>query len=189
MRIFLGQKRKRQLFFCFAGLLCLILIAWAQVYDPLQGKKAEMRDELERLSEKRDHLTEKLKKLTEYVDIHKLEEKDNSRYEALKIEGKSLEELSANFNATIQQFLEKRAVSIKVYKDMPASKWRGYSMSNIELHLETGMQGVSDVLEYIETLNKLIRIERFSVFFRRTKTSDLQISLQIAILQIESTEP
>lgn len=189
MKFFLGQKRKRQLVYSFAGLLCLIIVGWAQVYYPFQENKTDLADELEKLSEKRDHLSDKLKRLTEYVETNKLEVKDTSGYEALKIEGRSLEELSASTNANIQRFLEKKAIPIKGYKDMPATKWRGHSVSLIELQLETGMQGVSDILEYFETLNKLIRIERFSVFFRRTKTSDLQISLQIATLQIEGNKP
>ena len=59
----------------------------------------------------------------------------------------------------------------------------------MELQIETGMQGVSDLLEYLEKLNKVIRVERFSVSYRRKKDADLQISLQIATLQMEGIKP
>ena len=112
-----------------------------------------------------------------------------ARFDALKIDGKTLEELSAGTQSILQQFLDKNTIPIKAYKDLPASKWREHPISRVELQIETGMQGVSDLLEYLEKLNKVIRVERFSVSYRRKKDADLQISLQIATLQMEGIKP
>lgn len=189
MKLNLGQKRKRRLIFGLAGIICGILIWWAQVYDPLQEQKKELSTEMERLTLERTQSIEKLKKLSEFVETHKAVEKEMARFAVLKIDGKTLEELSAGTQAVLQQFLDKQTIPIKAYKDLPASKWREHPISRIELQIETGMQGVSDLLEYLETLNKVIRVERFTVSYRRKKDADLQISLQIATLQMEGIKP
>jgi hypothetical protein len=189
MKLYLGQKRKRWFLFISTAVICGVLIWWAQSYDPLQEQKTGLSSELERLTQQRADSTDKLEKLSEFVTSHKDVEKEMERFDALKIEGKTLEELSASTQAALQQYLEKQAIPIKAYKDMPAAKWREHPISRIEFQIETGMQGVSDLLEYLETLNKVIRVERFSVSYRRKKDSDLMISLQIATLQMEGIKP
>jgi hypothetical protein len=189
MKIYLGQKRKRRLIFGAAGVICGMLVWWAQIYEPLQEQKTDLFTELDTLTQERDLSIEKLKKLTEYVETHKAAENELARFEALKIEGKTLEELSAGTQALLQQFLDKHAIPIKVYKDLPPAKWREHPVSKIELQIETRMQGVADLLEYLETLNKVIRIERLTVSYRRMKDNDLQVSLQIVTLQMEGINP
>lgn len=189
MKLFLGQKRKRHVIMGAVGVICGILVCWAQIVDPLQEQKAELSAELEKLTQERNQLTEKLKKVAEFIASHQSVEREMTRFDALKIDGKTLEELSAGTQLILQQFLDKNTIPIKAYKDLPASKWREHPISRVELQVETGMQGVSDLLEYLETLNKVIRVERFTVSYRRKKDSDLQISLQIATLQMEGIKP
>lgn len=189
MKLYLGQKRKRQVVFGLMGLICGVLIWWAQVFDPLQSEKDDLSTELERLTRERDRTNRDLQEVSAYIETHKSVEKEIARFDALKIDGKTLEELSAGTQSILQQFLDKNSIPIKAYKDLPASKWREHPISRVELQIETGMQGVSDLLEYLETLNKVIRVERFTVSYRRKKDADLQISLQIATLQMEGIKP
>ena len=189
MKLYLGKKRKRQVIFGLIGLICGILIWWAQVCDPLVEKKGDLSTELERLTRERDRSIRDMKEVTEYIESHKSVEKEMTRFAALKIDGKTLEELSAGTQSILQQFLDKNSIPIKAYKDLSASKWREHPISRVELQIETGMQGASDLLEYLETLNKVIRVERFSVAYRKKKDADLQISLQIATLQMEGIKP
>ena len=189
MKLYLGQKRKRQVALGLIGLICGILIWWAQVCDPLQGEKGDLSTELERLTRERDRSIRYMKEVTGYIESHKSVEKEMARFDALKIDGKTLEELSASTQSILQQFLDKNTIPIKAYKNLPASKWREHPISVVELQIETGMKGVSDVLEYLETLNKVIRVERFAMSYRRKKDGDLQISLQIATLQMEGINP
>jgi hypothetical protein len=189
MKLYLGQKRKRHVIMGAMGVVCGILVCWAQICDPLLEQRSELSAEQEKLTLERSQLTEKLKKAAEFIESHKTVEKDMSRFDALKIDGKTLEELNAGTQLILQQFLDKNAIPIKAYKDLPASKWREHPISRVELQVETGMQGVSDLLEYLENLNKVIRVERFTVSYRRKKDSDLQISLQIATLQMEGIKP
>jgi uncharacterized coiled-coil DUF342 family protein len=189
MKLYLGKKRKRRLFFLSVAVICAMLIWWAQSYDPLQEKKQDLSDELDKLSQERAQSIEKLKTLSEFIESHKDAENEMTRFDALKMDGKTLEELNASTQAALQQFLDKHSIPIKAYKDLPPSKWREHPISRIELQIETGMLGVSDLLEYLETLNKVIRVERFTVSYRRKKDSDLQISLQIATLQMEGIKP
>ena len=185
MKIYLGRKRKRQVVMGTAGVICALLICWAQIIEPLQEQQIELSEQLEKLTGERDQLTGKLKNVAEFIEAHKSAENEITRFDALKIDGKTLEELSAGTQSILQQYLDKNSIPIKAYKDLPAAKWREHPISRIELQLETGMQGVSDLFEYLETLNKVIRVERFTVSYRRKKESDLQISLQIATLQME----
>ena len=189
MKLYLGQKRKRQVAFGLIGLICGILIWWAQVCDPLLEERSDLSTDLERLTRDRDRTIRDIKEVTGYIESHKSIEKDMARFDALKIDGKTLEELSAGTQLILQQFLDKNTIPIKAYKDLPASKWREHPISQVELQIEAGMQGVSDLLEYLETLNKVIRVQRFSVSYRRKKDADLQISLQIATLQMEGIKP
>ena len=189
MKLYLGQKRKRRLIFGMSAVICGVLIWWAQIYDPLQEQKRDLAAEREKLTQERALSTEKLKKLTEFVETHKAVENEMARFDQLKIDGKTPEELSAGTQAIIQQFLDKNTIPIKAYKDLPASRWREHPISRIELQIETRMQGISDLLEYLETLNKVIRIERLTVSYRRMKDNDLVISLQIATLQMEGIKP
>jgi hypothetical protein len=189
MKLYLGQKRKHRLIFGVIGVICGMLVWWAQAYDPLQEQKNDLSGELERLTQGRGQAIEKLKKLNEFVETHKGAENELARFDALKIDGKTLEELGAGTQAVLQQFLDKHTIPIKAYKDLPSGKWREHPVSKIELQIETRMQGISDLLEYLETLNKVIRIERLTVSYRRMKDNDLQISLQIATLQMEGIKP
>ena len=189
MKLYLGQKRKRILTFGVAGLICGVLIWWAQIYDPLQEQQRDLATELERLTQERFQSIEKIKKLSEFVETQKTIENDLARFDALKIDGKTPEELSASTQAIFQQFLDKHTIPIKTYKDLPVSKWREHPISRIEIQIETRMQGISDILEYLETLDKVIRIERLTVSYRRMKENDLQISLQIATLQMDGIKP
>jgi len=189
MKLYLGQKRKRQAIFGLIGLVCGMLIWWAQVCDPLQEEKSDLSTELERLTRERDRSIRDMQEVNAYIESHKAVEKEMARFDALKIDGKTLEELSAGTQSILQQFLDKNTIPIKAYKDLPASKWRDHPISRVELQIETGMQGVTDVLEYLEMLNKVIRVERFSVSYRRKKDADLQVSLQIATLQMEGIKP
>jgi len=189
MKLYLGRKRKQRLIFGVATVICGILIWWAQTYEPLREQKNDLSAELQKLSQERDQSIEKLKKLTEFIEKHKAVENDLARFDALKIDGNTIEELSAGTQALIQQFLDKHAIPIKAYKDLPASKWREHPVCTIELQIETGMQGISDLLEYLETLNKVIRIERLTLSYRPTKDTDLQAILQITTLQMEGVKP
>jgi hypothetical protein len=189
MKLYLGQKRKRRLIFGVATVICALLIWWAQIFDPFLEQKKDLFMELERLNQESAQSIEKLKKLSEFIETQKGAESELAKFDVLKIDGKTLEELSASTQAIFQQFLDKHSIPIKAYKDLPAGKWREHPISRIELQIETGMQGISDLLEYLETLNKVIRVERFTVSYRRRKDSDLQISLQIATLQMEGIKP
>jgi len=89
----------------------------------------------------------------------------------------------------LQQFMEQKGLAIKTYKELPPGKWQEYPVGRIEVQFETNMQGLSDTLEYFESLNRLVRIERLTINYRRTKQSDLLISMQIGILLLEEVRP
>lgn len=175
--------------FGMAAVACGLLIWWAQVLDPLREKQNDLSSDFKKLTLDRDQSVEKLKKLKEFIGSHKAAENDLARFDALKIDGRTLEELAASTQAILQQFLEKHSIPIKAYKDLPASKWREHPVSTIEVQIDTNMQGLSDLLEFLETMNKAVRIERLTIAYRRMKETDLLVSLQITTLQMEGIKP
>jgi len=185
MKLFLSQKKKRRILFAVAGLICGVLVWWAQICDPLYDRKSEMVSERESLLSESVQLREKLKKLTEFIESHKSVETEMGNYEGLKVEGKTIEALNSATQAILQQFMDKHTIPIKAYKELPASKWRDHPVSLIELQIETRTQGISDLLEFLESLNKVVRIDRLTVSYRRMKDTDLLVSIQIATLQME----
>ncbi len=185
MKLYLGQKRKRQILLWSIGFLCGILIWWAQVFDPVREQQNELAATRERLTTERAQLADRQKKLVEFIAAHKSIEQKMSRFEGLKVEGKTIEALSATTQAILQQYLDKEKIPIKAYKELPAAKWRGHAISQIELQLETKMQGLSDLLEFLDSLNKVMRVDRLTVVYRHMKDTDLFIVLQIATLQME----
>ncbi len=185
MKLYLGQKRKREILLWSVGFVCGVLIWWAQAYDPIHEQKNELATTRERLTAERAQLAEKQKKLVEFIAAHKSIEQKMSRFEGLKVEGKTIEALSATTQAILQQYLDKQKIPIKAYKELPAAKWRGHAISQIELQFETKMQGLTDLLNFLESLNKVVRVDRLTIMYRHMKDSDLFIVLQVATLQME----
>ena len=75
MKLYLGQKRKRQVTFGLIGLICGILIWWAQVCDPLQEEKGDLSTDFERLTRERDRSIREIKEVTGYIESHQSIEK------------------------------------------------------------------------------------------------------------------
>jgi archaellum component FlaC len=181
---------RRRKWIMLAGLaLTGILIWWAQVFDPVQSDMTEIREDIERFTQERDRLSAEIEKVTALIAANPVDPAELARYQEVKVDGKRIEEVNSGTQAMIQQFMEQKGLSIKTYKELPVSKWRDYAMGRIEIQFETQMQGLSDVLEYMESLNKLIRVERLTVNYRRTKQSDLLVSMQIGTLLLDEVRP
>ena len=172
-----------------ALLITGFLVWWAQVLDPMQERIQELNAEILDRETAIVQLTQQHEKLVEFVRTESDGEKAVAQFSGLTVEGKRIEDVNANTQSALQQLLDQKGVSIKTYKELPPSKWREQNMGRIELQFETYMQGLSDVLEQIESLNKLIRVEKLTITYRRTKQSDLNVSIQIGTLFPEGIRP
>jgi archaellum component FlaC len=182
-------SRRRKWIMLVGLALTGLLVWWAQVFDPLQSDLMDIREDIDRFQTERNRLTAEIEKVTGQIAANPVDPAELARYQEVKVDGRKIEEVNAATQAMIQQFMEQKSLSIKTYKELPVSKWREYPVGRIEIQFETQMQGLSDVLEYIESLNKLIRIERLTVNYRRTKQSDLLVSMQIGTLLLEEVRP
>jgi len=181
--------RRRKWILSGALALTCILVWWAQMYEPFQERLADVRDDIDVYTAERDQLTGQIQKLTGLIGTNPVNATEQARYQQVKIDGKKIEEVNAVVQSMLQQFMEQKGLAIKTYKELPPGKWQEYPVGRIEVQFETNMQGLSDTLEYFESLNRLVRIERLTINYRRTKQSDLLISMQIGILLLEEVRP
>ena len=181
--------RRRKWILGGALFLTCLLVWWAQVFEPLQERLTDIQSDIDTYTSERNQLTEQMKKLTGLIQTQPVDPAEQARYQQVKIDGKKIEEVNAAVQSMLQQFMEQKELAIKTYKELPPGKWQDYPVGRIEIQFETHMQGLADTLAYFESLNKLVRIERLVINYRRTKQSDLLVSLQIGILLQEEVRP
>jgi len=179
------SKKMRQWILGSALVITAVLIWWVYVYSPLKDQREELAVDVSQVSQERDRLAQRLKRLSNKKQSQQEIQETLDRLSRLVVSGNSLEEVSAETHLWVQTFLGSHNLSLKAYKGLPPSKWRDYPLSRIEFQLRATTQGLSDLLENLEKIEKAIRIEKLGVNFRRGKENDLRISLHLSTLFVE----
>ena len=110
---------------------------------------------------------------------HRKMEETLAQFAGLVVPGNSPEEVSAHTQLWVQEFLENQGISLKAYKGLSPSKWRDYPLSRVQFQLGATIQGLSDLLESLENMEKAVRIEKLGVNYRRSRENDLLVSLDL----------
>lgn len=169
--------------------LACLLVWWVRIYSPMRDQLQDMSLDQKRASDKRDLLTEKLKKLSQDEKNPQKTQEELARYANLVVDGQSVEEINASTQARVQAFLESHEIPLRAYKELTPSKWKEYAEGRVEFTLSTTTQGLSDLLAFLEKLDKVIRIERLTVSQRRIRGgSELNVSLQLGTLFVEQQD-
>jgi hypothetical protein len=180
------SRKTRQWAIGSALLLVCLLVWWFRIYSPLSDRAEELSVDLAQASQKRDLLAEKLNRLSHDEKSPQKIQEELARYAGMVMDGESLEEINASTQARVQEFLESHEIPLKAYKELTPTKWKDYTVGRVEFQLSTTTQGLSDLLEFLEKLEKVIRIERLTVSQRRTRGgSELNVSLQLGTLFVE----
>ena len=149
----------------------------------------EQRDELEvgvsKKSQTYDLLNQRLGRLSEKRQDDQNVEASVAKFSKLIIPGNSLEEVSARTQHWFQEYLKDYDLTIKSYKGLSPSKWQEYPLDRIEFQLTASTQGLSDLLEDLEKMEKAVRIEKLSVNYRRSREKDLHVSFRLGTLFVE----
>ncbi len=180
------SPNKRKLLLVPSLLMTIVLVWWAQWYDPMSGQLQDLQVDIERIQEKVVRQSEKLKRLTEQIQEEGNIDRRLSELSKLRIVGKRIEDVHAATQSLFQQIFEKNGVAIKTYKELPAGKFRSQTLARIEIQFDTNLKPLSDILEQIDAIPQLVQVEKLTIHYRRTKETDLNVVLQIGTLMIEN---
>ncbi len=161
------------------------LVWWTYLFSPLQDQKNEFAVDVSKAEQESDRLNLRMQKLSEKKQDNRESKEMLSRFAALVVPGKSLEEVSSHTQQWVQEFLKNYDLSLKSYKGLSPSMWQDYSLSQIEFQLEASIQGLSDLLEDLEKIEQAVRIEKLSVNYRRSRENDLRVTLRLGTLFVE----
>ncbi len=175
----------RHLFLGIALIVTAVLVWWGHVYSPLLEQKDELEVNVSKKSQEYDLLEQRLKKLNEKKQDDPRADASVTRFSNLVVPGDSLEEVSAHTQHWVQEYLKNYDLTIRSYKGLSPAKWQDYPLDRVEFQLSANTQGLSDLLEDLEKMEKAVRIEKLSVNYRRSKENDLRVSLRLGTLFVE----
>lgn len=166
-------------------ILVACLVWWSYLFSPLLDQRNDLSIDVSKAEQEIDRLKLRIQKLSKEKQVDGESEAMLSRFTAVMGPGTSLEEVSSHTQQWVQEFLKSYDVSLKSYKGLSPSMWRDYSMSQIEFQLEASIQGLSDLLEDLEKIERAVRIEKLSVNYRRSRENDLRVTLRLGTLFVE----
>lgn len=179
------NKKMRQWFLGVTLILVCLIVWWKLVYSPWQEKRDYLAGQVDMKTQERDRLAQRLEKLSDSKKGHGTVLETHTRFTELVVRGNSPDEVSAQTQLWVQEFLESRALSLKAYKSLPPGNWREYPLGRVQFQLGATTQGLSELLEMLEHMEKAVRIEKLGVNYRRSKDYDLRVSLQLGTLFVE----
>jgi len=179
------NKKMRQWFLWVALIVLSVLVWWKFVCAPKQEERDELIGKVSVEAQKRDLMKQRLDKLSAAPQGDRKYQKALARFSDKIVKGNSTEEISAYTQIWLQEYTDAQGLSLMTYKGLSPSKWRNYPVSLVQFQLSANTQGLSDLLENLETMDKAMRIEKLEVSFRRSKEHDLHVSLTLGTLFVE----
>jgi hypothetical protein len=179
------NKKMREWFLGCALIVTAVLVWWVHVYSPLQERSDELGAEIYKESQEQDRLTQRLKKLSDTKTGTKEIEDKVEQLSSRVVNGNSIEEVSVHTQLWVQEFMETHALALAAYKGLSPSKWRGYSLSVVGFQLNATTQGLSDLLESLESMEQAVSIEKLEINYSRNREYDLGITLHLGALFVE----
>ena len=182
------NKRTRQWLIGFALLLTALLIWWVYDYEPQASQLTFTRDALQQARERHEMLNNRLQR---FSADDKKQLSQNKQLEALSakiVPGKSIEEVNAQVQTELQKFLDDHDISLRSYQAMAPGKWRHYSLGKMQFRLNTTTRKFSQVLSYLEKIEKAISISGLNIRFQNRKTGLLNINLELSTFFMEEEQ-
>jgi hypothetical protein len=187
------KRWRRWILGCALVITCLA-VWWVQFHAPMQEQLGDLDFEAARVLQERESLQRKVDKLSGEEKDLKQAEADLHRLSGLMVEGNTIEAVNAATQAAVQGFLETKEITLKSYKEVGAVRWRGYTVGRVEFQFSTDLQGLSDVLEFIEGFKQAVRIESLTINHTRSrrrgvaKDEPLTVSLQLGTLFVQQLQ-
>jgi hypothetical protein len=180
------NKRLRRWLIGSVLVITCLAVWWLQIYSPLEERLGELDLETARVMQGRKSVAKTMEKLSADEKGWNKTEEDLSKLADLMVPGKSIEAVNAGTQATVQEVLDAKEITVQSYREVGAIRWRGHSVGRVELRFSTSIQGLSDVLEFVENLDKVVRVDSLNVSHSRVrgKTTDqsLTVTMQLGTL-------
>lgn len=178
-------SRNRRIFWTVGLVLSAWLSWWVQIADPLSDRLKEQKETIAKLRQENERLSQRIERFAAYEEVSsELIETFRAKKQQV-IPGSKLEEVNPSIQSAVQEIAEKTGISIKSYKDLPAGQWKGHAVARIEVQSETTTENLAKFLEAVEATQKLIRLERLVVSYRKVKGFELSVTMQIGALYLE----
>jgi hypothetical protein len=176
------SKRGRQWLLGSLLILVLLLIWWLYVYGPRGDKHRELARLLAQATEKNQLLKSRYERLLRHQGQDKDADRRLAGLTAKIVDGNNIEEVNAKVQAGFQQFLEEHEISLASYQNLPPLKWRHYQLGRLRFRLDTDMEGLADMLLYLEKLDKAVRLQTLNINHRRSKKAAIKVTVELATL-------
>ena len=178
-------KKTRQLLKGSAVIFAVLVCWWVFVYSPLRARVNEQTIVLNGIHDEQERLIQKYKRLSASANDSAGIQSGLHRISNLLAEGQSVEEINAATQVFVQEFLAAHETPILAYKEISPSKWRKYTLGRVQIELNATTQGISELLNFLENLDKLIRIEHLSIISTRRGEDNLRVSLGLGTLLLK----
>lgn len=179
------SKRSRQWLLGLVLIVASLLTWWVYDYQPRQSQVTFTEDALRQERERHEMLTSRLQRFLANEREQRLQRKQLEALETKLVSGKSLEEVNAQVQTQLQKFLDDHEISLTSYRAMAPGKWRDYKTAKMQFSLDTTTREFSQVLSYLENLDKAVSVTGLNIRYRRAKTGLLRITLELSSLFME----
>lgn len=179
------NKRVRQWLLGLVLILTALLIWWAYDYQPRLSQVTFTEDALRQERERHEMLTSRLQRFLADEREQRLQSKQLEALEAKLVSGKSLEEVNAQVQTQLQKFLDDHDISLTSYRAMAPGKWRDYKAAKMQFSLDATTREFSQVLAYLENLDKAVCVTGMNINYRRRKSGLLRVTLELSSLFME----
>ncbi len=182
------SKRSRQWSLGLAVIVTALLLWWFYDYEPQQSQLTFTRDALYQARERHEMFNSRLQRFLADEREQRLLSKQLEVLEAKLVPGKSIEEVNAQVQTELQKFLDDHDISLSSYQAMAPGKWRDYKLGKMQFRLSTSTQKFSEVLGYLEKLDKAVCVTGMNVRYQKSKSGLLNVTLELSTLFMEKEQ-
>ena len=176
---------KRKWALSFLVFILAGMVWWFRIYSPLKEEAEILHAAIAQKDAQIQRTELRLKRLANTQDKRRKMLARQARLSRMVSLGKSVEQANAETQLWAQGLLEKFGITLRTYKEMTPVKWRDHQVGMVQSQLNASIQGLSDLLQRIEKMDKAVRLEAMTVTYRKNKEDLLQVSFDLGTLVLE----
>ena len=184
MKALLLNKRFR--FTVFGLLICFSTAAiwWTTFYTGLMEDLEALNSGQQTALHRLERLHSKKEALWQENLVNREKQKDLQRLSNLLVGGGSAVDVNTEAQKIIRSFWESHDINLDTFREIPSGKWRDNVLVKLNYQFKCELDDLSDLLNYFENLEKVIKIETLNIHYLKRKEDNLQVILTLGILLI-----
>ena len=184
MKALLLNKRLR--FTVFGLLICFLTTAvwWTTLYTGLMEEIVDLKSGHKTSLHRLERLQSKKETLWQENLVNREKQKDLQRLSNLLVGGDSAVDVNTEAQKLIRSFWEEHDINLDTFREIPSGKWRDNVLVKLNYQFKCELEDLSDLLNYFEKLEKVIRVETLNIHYLKRKEDNLQVILTLGILSI-----